>query len=196
MKVLARPGYADIAAAVEPGLTTVGLYVGITVYLPDRIAALLPAPRPGVRPHITIAHAQVRLEQARRLRHAFGRKAYAVSLADLRPFPLRLHGVGDFRRDATPTPVVFLEVADGAEQLAGLAAAFDAEFGLERRFEYHPHVTLGHGEPDHVLDQIAAEFADFEDEFQVLSLAFTTAHGTLSAPRRITWHQPQTYSLI
>lgn len=196
MKLLANPGYADIAAAVEPGLITVGLYVGITIYLPERIAERLPASRPGVRPHITLAHAQVRLEQVRRMRAAFDRKAFAVSLADLGPFPLRLRGVGDFRRDATPTPVVFLEVADGAEQLASLAAAFDAEFGLKRRFEFHPHVTLGHGEPDHVLDQIAAQYADFEDEFQVLSLAFTTAHGTLSAPRRITWHQPQTYSLV
>jgi 2'-5' RNA ligase len=197
MKLLTRPGHAPVDPAAA-GVTTVGLYAGVTVYLPERIAALLPESRPGVRPHITLAHSQVTLDQARRLHGAFVGGVYATSLAGLRPFPVRLRGSADFRTgQEKPMPVVFLQVADGADQLAELAMSLDLEFGLNRRFDFHPHVTLAWGRDldDPVLDQLAEAFADFEDEFQVLSLAFATAHGTTTEPRRITWHQPNHHAL-
>lgn len=197
MKLLVRPGHADIAAQVAPELVTVGQYIGITVDLPDRIASRLPVAHRGVRPHITIAGAeQVTVDQVRRLRAAFDRRAYSVSLAQLKPFRVVLRGSGDFRNEEEPTDVVYLQVAEGADQLAGLAVAFDAEFNLPRRFKrYRPHVTLAANVPGAQLDQVAAQFRDFEDEFMVPRLTFTPAHGKLTEPRDIKWHEPHHFSL-
>lgn len=182
----------------------IGLYIGITVPLPDRIAARLPESRPGVHPHITLAHAQVSPWQLRRLRDGFEGRAFSATLSGLAPFRIGLRGTGDFRTDDLPTPVVYVKVADGADVLAGLAAAFDVEYGLARRFAFHPHVTLAWrnrdlelAEGDAELDRLVAAYGDFEDGFTVRELGFAVAHGTILAPRTIIWPpQPFAYPLI
>jgi len=173
--------------------TPIGFYAGVHIDLPDRIAALLPMDRPGVRPHITLVHAQVDIDQLRRLRAAFEDGAPSTSLTGLRPFRIGLRGVGDFRADKKPMPVVYLKADSG--QLGELAAALDAEFGLRRRFDFHAHVTLASWLPDVDLDRVAADHRGFEDEFTVEELKFTPAYGTLLADRTITRHQPRTYRM-
>lgn len=182
--------------------TPIGLYAGISITLPDRIAERLPVAREGVHPHLTLVHAQVSPDQIWRLRARFEGRTHSASLGQLDPFRVGLSGVGDFRTEASAAPVVYLQVADGADQLGRLAAAFDAEYGLGRRFTFCPHVTLAWrnrdlelAEGDAELDQLAADFADFKDEFEVQALTFQTAHGTILAPRSITWHRPRTYPL-
>lgn len=187
--------------------TPIALYVGVSLPMPARITARIAerlpvAARAGVPPHITLVHAQVSPEQVWRLRAAFEDGAFSVSLADLEPFRVRLEGVGDFRGDEPPTPVVYLRVTDESGQLASLAAAFDAEYGLRRRFDFHPHVTLAWrnrdlelAEGDAELDRLKAAYADFTDEFTVETLEFTRAHGTILTPRVITWGTPHPYPL-
>lgn len=184
--------------------TPIALYVNIGIPVPARVAERLPESRPGVPPHITLVHSQVDPWQLRRLREAFEDGAFSVALAQLDPFRVQVAGVGDFRTDEEkPTPVVYLRASADAGQLTGLAAAFDAEYGLpQRRFAFRPHVTLAWrnrdlplAEGDAELDRLKADFADFCDEFTVEELEFTVAHGTILAPRVITWGTPHRYPL-
>lgn len=190
------PAAADLAAAPAPRREPLGLYIGLAVPVPDPVADLLPQARPGVRPHITLVHTQASPYQLWSVRDAVDGRMHSESLSGLDPFDVRLSGVGDFRRDASVMPVVYLQVDDGADRLASLAASLDAEFGLPRRFPFTPHVTLASWVDDDELDQIADRYRHFEAAFLVRELTFTRASGTILSPRRITRHQPQTYPLL
>jgi 2'-5' RNA ligase len=182
------------APARRPAL--VGLYASISVPVDERIAALLPQAREDVDAHITLAHAQIDVDQLQRLSKAFGGRAHSVTLSGLEPFTIGLAGVGDFRTDAVPMPIVYVQIAEGADQLARLAAAVDVEYALRRRFAFHPHVTIGSWLDDDELDALAKRYGDFEAEFRVRELTFNFAFGTILAPRRIDWPRPRRYPLL
>lgn len=196
------PAAADLAAAPAPRREPLGLYANIAVAVPDRIAERLPAARPGVAPHVTVAHAQVDIDQYQRLRAVFAGAAASTTLTDLAPFAIGLDGVGDFRRDVSAVPAVYLRVVDPTGALARLAAALDTEFGLTRRFVFHPHVTLAWRDRDldpaagdAALDRVLADHARFRDQWTAARLTFQTATGTLLTPRRLTWGAARTYPI-
>lgn len=179
----------------EPRTAPVGMYASITAPVDERIAALLPQAREDVDSHITLVHAQVDVDQLRRLSAAFGGRAHSVTLSGLEPFRIGLGGTGDFRTDVSAMPIVYVRITEGADQLAAFAAAVDAEYALRRRFPFHPHVTIGSWLEDDELDALAKRYSDFEAEFWVRELTFNFAFGTILAPRRIDWPRPQRYSL-
>lgn len=82
-----------------------------------------------------------------------------------RPFRIRLRGTATFR---PVSPVVFIALAEGissCERLADAVASGPAPRNL--RFPYHPHVTIAHDLPDHVLDKAFEALADFHCTFTV-----------------------------
>jgi 2'-5' RNA ligase len=80
-------------------------------------------------------------------------------------FSIHLRGTGTFR---PVSPVVFVTVAEGisaCEQLAQTVRRGPLEADLN--FPYHPHVTVAHDLPDHVLDKAFDELSDFDCSFLV-----------------------------
>ena len=81
------------------------------------------------------------------------------------PFRIHLRGTGTFR---PVSPVVFVTVAEGISACEQLAVAVRrGPLATEPPFPYHPHVTVAHHLPDHVLDQAFDELAGFECRFVV-----------------------------
>ncbi|MBO0842869.1 MAG: 2'-5' RNA ligase family protein [Nocardioides sp.] len=81
------------------------------------------------------------------------------------PFKVHLRGTGTFR---PVSPVVFVAVVQGiskCEQLANTVRSGPLDQKLS--FPYHPHVTVAHDLPDHLLDRAFVELAGFECEWQV-----------------------------
>ncbi|MET7286039.1 2'-5' RNA ligase family protein [Streptomyces sp. NPDC005573] len=79
-----------------------------------------------------------------------------------RPFPMRLSGTGTFR---PVSPVVFVRVAEGAEDCALLQQRVRDVSGpvtRELQFPYHPHVTVAHGIDEAGMDRAFTELAGFE----------------------------------
>jgi 2'-5' RNA ligase len=175
-----------------------GLYVLISIPLPADIADRLPDSRPGVRPHITLAGpCEITEDQARRILETL---AGGPLVAE--PIPVALRGVGDFRSDDPPCPVVFVQVASGADLLGALAAWIDTTFGLTRRFRYHPHVTLAWGDyelelagGDPELDRVAAEHEGFAAACEVTNVQLQFGVGTVTTPRVIIWGPGTTYAI-
>lgn len=160
------------------------LCVLISIPLPAEIADRLPDARPGVRPHITLAGpCDVSEAQAQKILDAFTVGAFVMEA----PVPVTLRGVGDFRSDDPPFPVVFVQVAAGFDRLVALGRRLDAEFGLTRRFEPHPHVTLGYFLEEDELDRVAAEHHGFEAECEVSTVTLQFGIGTATTPRVNTW---------
>lgn len=176
-----------------------GLFAMVSIPLPDRIADLLPVARPGVRPHLSlVGSSPVTEDQARGLHDALAGSDFTAPV----PGRIVLRGTGDFRNDATPMPIVYLKVADGAEALAGFADALDADHGLTRRFPFHPHVTLASRNlnepdsfPDAELDAVAARFAGFTADFEVSELTLTLGTGTIAPPWHRTWSQERDFTI-
>lgn len=84
---------------------------------------------------------------------------------DVAPFRIGLAGSGTFR---PVTAVVFLGLAQGAEDCAALAAAVrDGPLTGEAAYPYHPHVTVAHGVGDEQLDAAQRDFATYTAEFDV-----------------------------
>lgn len=165
-------------------------YVLVSAPLPDHIADLLPNPREDVRPHISIV-SPAPVTDVDGIRAAF--RAGEFSAAG--PIAIELDGVGDFRTDTPPTPVIFLRVTAGVDRLAALAAAIDARFGLRRRFPFHPHVTLIYYKPDEELNHVAEAHKDFRAvcDLTDVTLSFGTSPDTM--PPVITWAPGTTYAL-
>lgn len=87
--------------------------------------------------------------------------------AEQTPFPIRLRGTGTFR---PVSPVVFIALAEGISSCERLADAL-GEGPAPRilKFPYHPHVTIAHDLPEHVLDKAFEALADYECAFGVES---------------------------
>ncbi len=82
-----------------------------------------------------------------------------------RPFRVHLRGTGTFQ----PTsPVVFVGVVQGISQCEVLAATvLQGPLAIERRFPFHPHVTIAHDLPEANLEQAFVELERFEAAFDV-----------------------------
>lgn len=79
------------------------------------------------------------------------------------PFHVVLSGTGTFRPISS---VVFVQVTHGVAELSRLQAEI-RRGPIERPldFPYHPHVTLAHDVADEALDEVAAEFSDYQQSF-------------------------------
>lgn len=82
------------------------------------------------------------------------------------PFPVHLSGTGTFR---PLTEVVFVAVASGVEECRLLWSSIRELDSVRRelRFDYHPHVTVGHDVAPEALDEVYADLADFDAKFMV-----------------------------
>ncbi|WKX70843.1 2'-5' RNA ligase family protein [Streptomyces sp. XD-27] len=88
-----------------------------------------------------------------------------------RAFPMRLSGTGTFR---PLSPVVFVAIAEGADQCTELQARVRAGAGpceRELQFPYHPHVTVAHGIDEASMDRAQRELADFEASWTISGFA-------------------------
>ncbi|MCL2466768.1 MAG: 2'-5' RNA ligase family protein [Micrococcales bacterium] len=84
-----------------------------------------------------------------------------------RAFDMLLEGSGTFR---PVTPVVFVQVAHGAQSCAALADdLLDIPVDYEPRFAYHPHATVAHGLADDLLDAAQTAMATYSAAFEVTS---------------------------
>lgn len=87
---------------------------------------------------------------------------------ETRPFTLVLAGTGSFR---PVSPVVFVNVAEGAEHCAELESRVrSGVLSVETRFPYHPHVTIAHDVPDAVLDLAEQEIGGFRAAMAISDL--------------------------
>ncbi|MGW0657838.1 2'-5' RNA ligase family protein [Streptodolium elevatio] len=106
----------------------------------------------------------------------------AVAAAE-HPFPMILRGTGTFR----PTsPVVFIQVALGIPDCERLEEGVRAgPLTRELHFPYHPHVTVAHHLPDHVLDRAFDKLSGYEASFEVTGFSLYE-HGddAVWRPRR------------
>lgn len=91
------------------------------------------------------------------------------------PFDVVLRGTGTFR---PVSPVVFVCVAEGAQECAALAAGVRSG-PLDRPldFAYHPHVTVAHHLDDAALDRAQAELARVDTAFVVHELVLYAREG-------------------
>ena len=86
----------------------------------------------------------------------------AVGIAS---FCVHLRGTGTFR---PVSPVVFVTLVEGISQVELLASQIrTGPLAVELAHPFHPHVTIAHHLPDHLLDRAFEELADFECEFDV-----------------------------
>ena len=84
------------------------------------------------------------------------------------PFVIRLRGTGTFR---PVSDVVFVQVAEGIAECEALEARIrTGPLSRDRRFHYHPHVTVAHDVPAPALDEAFEKLAAFEAVFSVTSM--------------------------
>jgi 2'-5' RNA ligase len=82
-------------------------------------------------------------------------------------FGVALRGSGTFR---PVSPVVFVVVVEGISGCEQLEADLRSGTpGAQRRFPYHPHVTIAHDVDEADLDRALADHRDFEGSFDVSS---------------------------
>jgi 2'-5' RNA ligase len=82
-----------------------------------------------------------------------------------RPFDIHLRGAGTFR---PVSPVVFVSLAEGISDCERLERAVrSGPLARPTRFNYHPHVTVGHDLPDDALDAAFEGLAAFDARFRV-----------------------------
>lgn len=181
-------GQTAVGGTVAENRFQTTLWASVTVAVPEPWAAQL-AEAGAKAPHVTvfgsIPASPAGIEALR--------DHVAAVAAQARPFELTLRGTSTFRPAAQ---VAYVAVDAGADRCADLAAALDAgPLRTERRFEYHPHVTIGHGEPDHVLDERQAQLADFEATFPIRALDLSTGYGPADRPETIRWRLRNTFGL-
>lgn len=143
--------------------------LGVTVPVPEPWASRVRLVRAEagdplartIGPHITILPPTL---VARDEVEAAERHVTAVASRTL-PFVVELDGVDGFR---PVSPVVYLSVARGAEDLDALQRAVrdeDGPLARELRFRFHPHVTLAHEVGPEALDAAAASGEAITAEF-------------------------------
>lgn len=88
--------------------------------------------------------------------------------ATAEPFAMRLRGTETFR---PVSPVVYVQVADGASECAALEQQVrSGVLGTQRRFPFHPHVTVAQEVDDAALDRARATLSEYEAAFPVDSM--------------------------
>lgn len=89
-------------------------------------------------------------------------------------FGVRLRGSGTFR---PVSPVVFVVVVEGISGCERLEADLRTGTpGAQRRFPYHPHVTIAHDVDEAELDRAFADHRHFEASFEVSSFTLYREH--------------------
>lgn len=164
------------------------LWASVTITIPDPWAGQLAAAGAHA-PHVTLfGPAPVGPRGIEALRDHV-----AAVTAEARPFELALEGTDTFRPHGQ---VVYVAVTDGAAECAALAAALGAgPVEGDGRFAYLPHVTIGYGEPDHVLDDRQAALADYEARFDVDAVFVSFGYGPAGRPAAVTWQPGQRCNL-
>jgi len=90
------------------------------------------------------------------------------------PFTIRLRGTGSFR---PVSPVVYVRLASGGPECTQLEDDVRAGvLGTQRRFPFHPHVTVAQLLDEAALDRAEAELAGYEASFDVTEVGLFT-HG-------------------
>ena len=151
--------------SVTPGVVRIGVVVGVPephgpVLRAERIATGDPEAH-GIAPHITllgptdlVAGSVDEVDEH-----------LAAVAAEHRPFVVQLRGTGTFR---PVTPVVFLQLSRGISDCEQLERGIrQGPLATPVRFPYHPHVTVAHGVPEPVLDEVFDRLAGFEATFVV-----------------------------
>lgn len=91
------------------------------------------------------------------------------------PFRMRLRGTATFR---PVSPVVFVALVEGISSCERLADGVrSGPLAHELRFNYHPHVTVAHDLPEHVLDKAFESLAGFEAAYTVTGFSLYE-HGS------------------
>ncbi|MCL2787483.1 MAG: 2'-5' RNA ligase family protein [Micrococcales bacterium] len=141
--------------------------IGLAITVPEPWASLLRDARlsfgdPGanlIPPHVTLIPPTLVPADDDGAIGALVRAALAL----VAPFGLRLRGTASFR---PVSPVVFVEVVEGASECAALYEAVHT--GLmerERPFCFVPHVTVAQEVADSLLDQAQEDLAGFDAAF-------------------------------
>jgi 2'-5' RNA ligase len=160
---------------VEPATTC----IGVAVDIPEPWGSQLTRRRAATGdPQAAYTPAHVTLlgptDVATDLLPAVEKHLEAVASAQ-QPFAIQLRGTGTFR---PVTEVVFVTVAQGISECELLAGAIAAAEGVrsDRRFPYHPHVTVAQDVPPAVLDAVFDDLATFSARFEVASFTLFS-HG-------------------
>ncbi len=143
--------------------------VGVVLIVPDPIGSKVTRAREhigdtlgmAIPTHITLLPPTVSsAEQSQALEQHLAKVA-----ATHPPLTIEVTGTDTFR---PTTEVVFLAIGDGAQACAQLnAAVCSGPVKSPSVFPFHPHITLAHDLAPEVLDEVAAEYADLQGEFQV-----------------------------
>ncbi|QTE28805.1 2'-5' RNA ligase family protein [Pengzhenrongella sicca] len=150
------------------------LRIGVAITVPEPYGSTLQHARGrfgdplagDIPPHITLLGPTV--VEPRELADISAHLARVA--AATRPFVFQLRGTGSFR---PVSPVVFVQVDEGAPECARLEAAVrSGPLAQDVRFDYHPHVTVAHEVPDAALDRAFAEMAQFQARFVVSGFQF------------------------
>lgn len=85
------------------------------------------------------------------------------------PFRIHLRGTGTFR---PVSPVVFVGVVEGISQCEQLAADLrEGQHWIEqKKFPYHPHVTIAHHLPEAQLERAFVELERYDARFDVTEM--------------------------
>lgn len=141
--------------------------LGVVISLPPALSTQIDAWRlefggpeaAVIPPHITLVSGNATSEWEPAAAHV---RAVAGAWA---PFTVRLRGTDSFR---PLSPVVFLNVASGAEDCARLHRDLQSgPLAHDPEFPYHPHVTIAHDLPDEVMDRAAEVLAELDVDFTV-----------------------------
>ncbi|WP_109776454.1 2'-5' RNA ligase family protein [Quadrisphaera granulorum] len=93
------------------------------------------------------------------------REHLARATAASGPFRVELDGADTFR---PVTPVVYVRLAAGAGECADLEGRVrSGVLGTQRRFPFHPHVTVAQQLEDEVLDTACTQLAGYDAAFDV-----------------------------
>lgn len=91
-------------------------------------------------------------------------------------FRVHLRGTGTF---APVSPVVFVGVVEGISRCERLAASVcQGPLEIQRTYPYHPHVTVAHHLPEHVLRRAFEDLQDFDASFDAEEMWMYLHHET------------------
>lgn len=172
---------------VPPGVVRIGVVVGVPephgpVLRAERIATGDPEAH-AIAPHITLLGPTDLDPGAVR---AVDEHLAAVA-QDHRPFVVQLRGTGTFR---PVTPVVFLQLSRGIADCEQLERGIrQGPLDTQVRFPYHPHVTVAHGVPEPVLDEVFDRLSGYEASFVV------TGFSRYEQDEDGTWRSVRTFAL-
>lgn len=143
--------------------------IGVAIAVPQPWAAELEAWRTRFGdPLGTTVPAHVTLVPPTAVRRAdlpAVREHLARTTAAAAPFRIELDGTGTFR---PVSPVVFVRLAAGVGECTALEERVRAGvLGTQRRFPFHPHVTVAQQLDDAVLDTACSQLSEYDASFLV-----------------------------